>query len=161
MTAQVTIREFDDRDIEGVIAVARDLQAHERQLFSRAKLPAELGTDYVHHIRKVAADHDGTFLVAEWGGQVVGYCTLLTHCDSSDQSDETFYAYAYVGDLGVRADQRSSGIGSMLIEEATRIARAAGLKWLRLSVLAANGGARRFYARNGFAEHLVEVEKAL
>ena len=49
----------------------------------------------------------------------------------------------------------------MLIDEAGRIAKATGINWLRLSVLAPNAAARRLYARQGFAEHLIEVEKAL
>jgi GNAT superfamily N-acetyltransferase len=161
MKAAVTIRSFEDRDLDGVIAVARDLQRSESVLFSRMKPPEDIKADYVHHICKDLEKHGGSFLIADMGGKVVGYCTLLTHCDSSDQADELLYTYAYVGDLAVAKQQRSNGIGAMLIDEAGRIGKAAGINWLRLSVLAPNAAARRFHAREGFAEHLIEVEKAL
>lgn len=161
MKAAVTIRGFEDRDLDGVIAVARDLQQSECVLFSRMKPPEDIGADYVRHIRKDVENHQGSFLVADLAGKIVGYCTLLTHCDSSDQADEVLYQYAYVGDLAVAEEQRSNGIGAMLINKAGRIAKAAGINWLRLSVLASNAAGRRFYTRQGFAEHLIEVEKAL
>lgn len=161
MTAGVAIRVFEDRDLDGVIGVAYDLQHAECLLFNRMKPPQDIGEDYFSNMRKEVEKHQGAFLVAERAGKIVGYCTLLTHCDSSDQSDETFYRYAHVWDLAVAAPHRSGGIGKMLIDEAERISRAAGIPWLRLSVLAANAAARRFYARQGFAEHLIEVEKAL
>jgi ribosomal protein S18 acetylase RimI-like enzyme len=161
MTTEVTIRSYDERDLDGVIAVARDLQYAESLLYSRMKSPQDIGEGYFSNMRKEVEKHQGSFLVAELAGQVVGYCTLLTECDSSDDTDETLYRYAYVWDLGVAAQYRNGGIGKMLIEEVERISRAAGIPWLRLSVLAANAAARRFYARLGFAEHLIKVEKAL
>jgi ribosomal protein S18 acetylase RimI-like enzyme len=161
MTARVTIRCFDDRDLEGVIAVARDLQYAESLLFSRMKSPQDIGQDYFSNLSREVEKHQGSFLVAELAGQIVGYCTLLTECDSSDDTDEVLYGYAYVWDLGVAAQHRNGGIGKMLIEEAERISRAAGIPWLRLSVLAANAAARRFYARQGFTDHLITVEKPL
>jgi ribosomal protein S18 acetylase RimI-like enzyme len=161
MTSRVTIRGFEDRDLEDVIAVARDLQHAESLLYSRMKSPQDIGEDYFSNMRREVEKHQGSFLVAELAGQVVGYCTLLTECDSSDDTDEALYRYAYVWDLGIAAQHRNGGIGKMLIEEVERISRAAGIPWLRLSVLAANAAARRFYARQGFAEHLIKVEKAL
>lgn len=161
MKAAVTIRSFEERDLDGVIAVARGLQRAELGMFSRMKSPEEIGADYIRRIRKEVEKHRGSFLVADLAGEIAGYCTLLTHCDSSDQADEVLYHYASVGDLAVAESQRSNGIGAMLIDEAVRIAKAAGLSWLRLSVLTPNTAARRFYARQGFAEHLIEVEKAL
>jgi ribosomal protein S18 acetylase RimI-like enzyme len=161
MKAAVTIRSFEERDLDGVIAVARDLQRAEFRLFSRMKSPEDIGPDYVHHIHKDVEKHQGSFLVADLAGKIVGYCTLLTHCDSSDEPDEALYHYAHVGDLAVAESQRNNGIGAMLVNEAGRIAKAAGISWLRLSVLAPNAAARRFYARQGFSEHLIKVEKAL
>lgn len=161
MKAAVTIRNFEERDLDGVIAVARDLQHAESLLYSRMKSPQDIGEDYFSNMRKEVENHQGSFLVAEQAGKIVGYCTLLTQCDSSEDTDEIFYRYAYIWDLGVAVPHRNGGIGKMLIEEAERISKAAGIPWLRLSVLAANAAARRFYARQGFTEQLISVEKAL
>jgi ribosomal protein S18 acetylase RimI-like enzyme len=159
--AAVTVRPFLAADIDEVIAVLRDLQASERELFPRMSAPEAMGADYIHAIRKEAEDAGGNLFVAEVDGKIAGYCTLLTRCDSSDELDEDPYEFAYVGDLGVLAAERSKGIGARLLEECETRARAAGIQWLRLSVLAANTRARRFYAAKGFNEHLIRLEKPL
>jgi ribosomal protein S18 acetylase RimI-like enzyme len=159
--AAVTVRPFSDADLDGVIAVLRDLQTSERLLFSRMSAPEAMGADYIHAIRKEAEDAGGNLLVAEVDGKIAGYCTLLTRCDSADELDEDHYEFAYVGDLGVLASERSKGIGARLMEECEQRARAAGIKWLRLSVLATNARARKFYAAKGFNEHLIRLEKPL
>lgn len=161
MTSVVAIRAYEDRDHDGVLAVLRDLQRWEYQLATRIKAPEDLGPDYIAAMLNDVAKHRGVVLVAEHGTEIVGYCSLLTHCDSSEDIDEIFYTYAYINDLGVAANMRSRGIGAKLVSAAEDIARREGLSWLRLSVLAANGAARRFYERQGFGENLILLEKQL
>jgi ribosomal protein S18 acetylase RimI-like enzyme len=125
------------------------------------KPPSAIDGSYVSLLRSDVAEHRGRFLVAELAGQVVGYCTLFTHCDSSDETDEVFYTYAYVGDLAVDERHRGMGIGARLMSTCEMTARDAGQTWLRISVMAENDLARRFYARVGFGEHLLTLEKRL
>jgi ribosomal protein S18 acetylase RimI-like enzyme len=161
IAAAVTIRDFGERDETGVIALARQLQKHELAYYGRMKPVDAMDAGYVAHLQADVHKHQGRFLVAELNERLVGYCTLLTHCDSSDEFDELLYTYAYVGDLVVAEDARGHGVGALLIAECEASARAAQQKWLRLSVMAANTKARRFYAAQGFAEHLILLEKPL
>lgn len=161
MTTAALIRPYEDRDHDGVIEVVRDLQRWEGALVSRIKPPEDIGPDYIAGMLADVSKHRGVVLVAELNATIVGYCSLLTHCDSSDDLDEVFYTYAHVNDLGVLASMRSQGIGSLLITAAEAVARREGLPWLRLSVLPANTKARRFYAHHGFGDRLIGLEKAL
>ncbi|MBL8790533.1 MAG: GNAT family N-acetyltransferase [Rhizobiales bacterium] len=162
MTAvSVTIRDYEERDQAGVIALARQLQAHELQYYERMKPVDAMDGSYVAHLIAEVSEHNGRFLVADDGTRLVGYCTLLTDRDSSDQFDEVLYRYAYVGDLVVATEARGKGVGALLIAQCEATARASGRAWLRLSVMAANSGARRFYSANGFEENLILLEKKL
>jgi ribosomal protein S18 acetylase RimI-like enzyme len=161
MMPDVTIRPFEDRDLEGVVKVLRDLQTSEKLHFEMMTPPEQLGAEYVHALRKEAEDAGGLILVATRNDEILGYCSLHTKCDTRDELDEIFYEYSYIGDLGVRADFRGQGIGRQLIHEASVTARRYGMTRLRLTVLAANQRGRAFYERLGFSEHLIEVEKVL
>ena len=54
-----------------------------------------------------------------------------------------------------------SAVGAALLDACEDLARAAGQRWLRLGVLAANERARAFYARQGYGEILLTLEKRL
>lgn len=57
-----------------------------------------------------------------------------------------------LGDLGVREDLQSRGIGSRIMEEIESLARASGYESLALSVDVSNKDARRLYERRGYLE---------
>ncbi len=157
----VTIRDYRESDEAGVIALARELQVQERTTFDRMKPEGDIGAAYVAAMMADVRAHDGRFLVAERDGMLLGYCTLLTRRDSSEEHDEVFYTYSHVSDLTVAGPERGAGIGADLLAACETIAREAGQKWLRLNVQAANSGARRFYDRHGYRELLTLMEKAL
>ena len=157
-TAQ--IRPYRDSDGAGVIELARQLQSNEHALFERMTPPGDIGEWYLEAITRQCLDNDGRILVAEHGGRVVGYATVLTRI-VQDEIDETEYEYAQIGDLVVSADARRQGLGARLIEACERIATDAGARWLRISVLARNEAAVQLYQARGFAPHLMELEKPL
>jgi ribosomal protein S18 acetylase RimI-like enzyme len=161
VTSGITIRDYRDGDAEAVIAIAKDLQAHELTIYDRLKPVDAIDADYLKVLWAEVNKRTGKFLVAEHEDTVAGYCTLLTNCDSCDDEIEVFYRYSFIGDIAVREAKRSLGIGKALLDECENIARAAGIKWLRLAVMADNLRARRFYARAGFGEHLIRLEKPL
>jgi GNAT superfamily N-acetyltransferase len=161
VTSTVFIREYRDDDAAAVIAIAKDLQAHELTIYDRLKPVDAIDHTYVAALWRDIEKYRGRFLVAEYEGAIVGYVTLLTHCDSSGDGDEVFYRYSHIGDLAVLAGKRSLGIGKALLEESERIAKAAGIKWLRLGVLAENARARTFYQREGYSDRLIKMEKHL
>ena len=64
---------------------------------------------------------------------------------------------ALLEDMVVRPDRRGAGVGSMLVEEALQVARAAGATRITLLTDADNDGARRLYERHGFVRSSMAV----
>ncbi|MFI0370256.1 ribosomal protein S18-alanine N-acetyltransferase [Actinomadura sp. 1N219] len=82
------------------------------------------------------------YVVAEApGGEIVGYAGLAA---AGGQAD--------VQTIGVRADQRKSGVGAALLAELLDEAARRGSEAVFLEVRADNDAARRLYERFGFAE---------
>ncbi len=161
MNESLTIRDYRAKDEPQVIAIARELQAHEAAIYDRSKQPEEIGSWYVAELLVEVAKHQGRFLVAERNGAVIGYATLLTVVSSEGERDEVHYTFSDVGDLAVLKSQRGTGAGRALIEVCENTARAAGQKWLRLGVIADNHSARTFYEKMGLREKFLKLEKPL
>ncbi|WP_395687248.1 GNAT family N-acetyltransferase [Aestuariivirga sp.] len=139
----------------------RDLHRHENQIYDRSRPADTMGASYIDHLKQETAKAQGRILVAEGPAGIVGYASFHAVVSSEDEQDEIPYSHSYVGDLGVLASCRSQGIGGALLEACEALARQAGQRWLRLSVLAGNDRARAFYQRHGLQEHLITLEKRL
>ena len=161
MNAVVTVRNYLDSDLTAVIAIAQDLQRHELHYFDRLKPTEAIGESYISYLLAEVKSHDGQFLVAEVSGEIAGYATLLTQFDSSKDFEEVFYTYSYIGDLAVKQSARRAGVGKALIASCENTVRSARIKFLRLAVLADNNDARSFYAKAGYSELLIRLEKTL
>lgn len=156
-----TIRDFRAGDETGLLAVLHDLQAHEYQMYDRSRPPEDMGPWYIEALRQETGEGRGRILVAEGEGTILGYAALRTSLSSEGEKDEIPYTYAHVDDLAVLATARSKGVGAALLDACEELAREAGQAWLRLGVLAANERARAFYARQGYGELSLTLEKKL
>ena len=87
---------------------------------------------------------DMVAIYGRFGAAWRGFCLMTLARDLEPHS-------LLVDGLAVRADHRSQGIGSALIETLCAQAAANGYKTLRLEVLARNIRARALYTRRGFA----------
>jgi GNAT superfamily N-acetyltransferase len=157
----VLIRAYEERDETRVVSLVQELQDHEAALYDRMSPSQDIGSWYVSRMLRDARSSGGEVLVAEHGGDVVGYASLLVGQSSDSTMDEVRYTYAYIGDLIVTRSARGLGIGKALLLECERLARAAGEQWLRVTVLSGNSGAREAYRRAGFESLLIEMEKPL
>ena len=161
MKEDIVIREYRPEDLEQVIEIVRDIQRHEGSLYDRMLPPEAIGDWYVEKQLQDCAVTGGAILVAETNGRVAGYASLMVEVSSEEDRDEIDYLFAYVPDLGVAQAMRGKGIGTALLAACEERARRAGRKWIRLSVLAANGDAHRLYSRLGYDPHIVTLEKRL
>ena len=157
----IEIREYRESDQESLIALIRELQAHEVALYERMKPEAQIGSWYVDLLKKHCAEDEGVILIAEENGATLGYAVILTRSVEDGAGDEVAYDYAYVIDLAVTEGARRRGIGRQLLDDCERRARAAGRDDLRISVLAANRGAHALYRNFGFDDLLVDMRKRL
>ncbi len=160
-TRPVSIRAYcPDHDLDPLIGVVRELQAHEARLYDRMRSPGDMGTSYVEHLMRECGAHAGRILVAERGGEIIGYATILTRIDV-DCADEVAHSYAYVGDLAVSAPARGQGIGRLLLEHCEAEARRCGACYMRVTALAANTQACDVYRTFGFRDLFIDFEKPL
>ncbi|MBW8487426.1 ribosomal protein S18-alanine N-acetyltransferase [Actinomadura sp. PM05-2] len=79
------------------------------------------------------------YVVAELGGEIVGYAGLAAAADQAD-----------VQTIGVRADVREAGIGTLLLTDLVEEAGRRGADEVFLEVRAGNDPAIRLYERFGF-----------
>lgn len=157
---ETLIRPYARADHDPLLAIARELQAHEHGIFERMKPPGDIGAWYIEHLLRQCAESAGQILVLEHRGTLAGYATILTAV-RCDEADETAYNYALIGDLAVAAGMRGRGFGRLLINECERLARQSGARWLRVYVLARNTNAVKLYRQSGLLDHLLELEKPL
>jgi GNAT superfamily N-acetyltransferase len=87
-------------------------------------------------------------LVAERGGEVLGFCTLALPARDAEEPDWV----AEIPALYVDPRHQREGIGSRLLGAALAEMRAQGFREAILWMLAGNEGAARFYARTGWRD---------
>lgn len=161
MSDTITIRDYRAEDAEGLLALMRELQGDLIPHFDRMLPLADFGAWYRDEMLADGLGPKGRTLVAELDGRLVGYAILLLNVPNEDERDEVPYTFANVAELLVAAGVRGKGLGTQLLAECERIARERGNRWLRIDVLARNAGARRLYERQGFAEHILTLEKPI
>jgi GNAT superfamily N-acetyltransferase len=137
--------------ISGVIRQARPgegrtLTAAYEWLFAAPGIrPADWSPDVAaHRLEATIADDRSTVLVADDNETVVGFATVYL-----DIVSVRFGQRAWVEDLAVAPQRRSSGIGKALLDEAKTWARDHGAARLALESGAERLDAHRFYEREG------------
>jgi ribosomal protein S18 acetylase RimI-like enzyme len=101
------------------------------------------------------ADGSGRLFIAEREGHVLGYL-MLTISDAPATWDVGTRA-AEIETLSVLPGERSSGVGSALMDAAHVLASAEGVRAIGVGVAHSNTGALRFYERAGFRPFYVEL----
>lgn len=102
-----------------------------------------IGADRLRRRLQLAKSGEETFLVAELAGHAVGM--LSVRWSGGCDGDRPWF---YGGE--VLPPWRNRGIGTLLWDEAERIARRRGAAQVSLDVERANGAARRLYERLGY-----------
>ena len=140
---KLKIRPAIPEDADAIAGMARALSLADGGQASRFSANAFLrdGFGDTAAFQAMVADHNGT--VAGYAIYYWGYDT-----DSATRG-------VYMADLYVSKAHRRAGVGTTLISETARFARADGARWIFWSVLKRNRGARRFYRH--LAQELKDV----
>lgn len=144
----VTVREAAIADlphIQRLWSVAQEVQAGLRP-FRATRNPDDEFRDTV--VQTMGADGH-TWLLAESNGQVVGMAYLHEE-EPSRVSDEKALELSRVS---VDPSARGRGIGTQLVDEAERIARERGIRFLSAKIFSQNTGALAFWDTLGFAPY--------
>lgn len=125
---EATVRPAGPDDLDAVLALQLEALAYDDAVGSvtlRSGTPAALR----EALRVSLASGDGTHWLAERAGDPVGLLALEFPPASDWVAGPTrAESVAYLEALGVRADQRGSGVGAQLVEHAHRIIDAAGIQ---------------------------------
>jgi GNAT superfamily N-acetyltransferase len=102
----------------------------------------------------------GRVVLAEAEGIVIGAMGFSLDEDAAYVADHV-RRHGTVTDLVVQEEWRRRGVGRMMLEEAERLTREAGLTRLVIGALVANGAAERIYRTFGFDPYVSIMVKAL
>jgi GNAT superfamily N-acetyltransferase len=160
MDSSVGIREAAANDRPSLEACMAELQAFEQTIERNRVEPEAIRGAYIDYLLAECQKSDGTILVAEANGQVVGFVCVLCRVDSEEIVEKDRH-YAYITDLVVLAPHRKTGIGSQLIQAAESRALSRGATRIEIGVLTANSAAHRLYEKLGYCDREVVLEKRL
>ncbi len=157
--AAASYRDFDaDHDMDALRACILELQDHERSIYQRLPPGTDVVDDCIRHMFEQCERRAGKIILAELGGEAAGFVTVLTRM-VSEAPDDGPLEYGLVSDLVVLGKYRGTGIGRRLMQLAEAHARANGVEWLRIGVIAGNRAAEHLYRSLGFTPWHVDLEK--
>jgi ribosomal protein S18 acetylase RimI-like enzyme len=155
----VSIRPYDPaRDAAGVRACFVQLQDEERATFPDVAGGEELADPYLGWMHRRVAETDGAVFVAELGGAVVGFVSVLGRVQR-DEPDDPDPVHASINALAILDGHRGNGLGARLVAAAEGHARKLGVPVLRVARHGGNDRAQAFYGRAGFEPIMVLLEK--
>jgi len=160
MEPRTIIRPYDvARDADALRACIIEQQDFHRSVEGSWPEGQAIIDDYVKYLEAQCAAHDGRIMVADCGGDMVGFVCVVAATRGESPDDPA--AFAWIHDVFVKAEYRRHGVATLLMAEAESFARAHGARLLRLGVLAGNEGARAFYLEHGFREYVSVLTKSL
>ena len=142
------IREATRDDLNAVLSLYHTLFTEMALLDPERMRPAEQSREFVEN-----AIYDDKFhlLVADFNGEIKGFC-IAQHQSAASYSCMVPRDFGYVFDLIVAPGFRGENTGHQLLDGMKNWAKAKGFGHLKLSVLAQNHKAVRFYEREGLSE---------
>ena len=156
-----TIREARlPADEPAILSFINGLQDYEAGFEPDRRLDAEFAGEHWQELQRRHAEKHGIFLIAESGGQPVGW--VFAH----DETNEVFVIEAdrhhgFLAELYVAPQARGKGLGRALIEGCEAWARRRGHKLLTVGVLAKNPSAIRAYEGAGYAPYWITLRRYL
>lgn len=121
----------------------------------------KLGTKYTpDELSQIINDESRPILVAEDGGEVLGYCFCVyqQHKDSNLLTD---IKTLYIDDLCVDESARGKGVGRVLYDAAVSLAKETECYNVTLNVWSCNESALRFYEKLGLVPQKIGMEMIL
>jgi ribosomal protein S18 acetylase RimI-like enzyme len=154
---EVVVREFGAERIPDLAELWESLGRHHASLdeVPAVRPAADRWERRQRQYRQWLSDGDGHLFVADRDGRAVGY--LMLTISDGPATWEVGDRVAEIETMAVLPDERSSGVGSLLMDAALAAADAAGIDAVAVGVVHSNVGAIRFYERAGFEHFYVEM----
>ncbi|MCZ8316402.1 GNAT family N-acetyltransferase [Phreatobacter sp.] len=156
----LVIRAYEPADRAAVVDLVHQLNLFEDGISAdRARDVKAAATCLDADLARVARD-GGAVVVAADGDEVIAMmCFVLEQPQPYLKAE--IARVAWVSELVVDERHRGQGIGTALLEEAERLARAHGVSRLMIGAIVGNHVARKAYERFGFRPAVVELAKDL
>ncbi|MDR7149562.1 ribosomal protein S18 acetylase RimI-like enzyme [Hydrogenophaga palleronii] len=155
---EMRIREFSpELDSDVVRTCICELQDFGRAQDARMPPGRQISSRYLADLQEKCAMWKGAIFVAESGGQVVGFISVLAAVPVAEPLDGVTEE-ARVVDLYVADSARGLGLGKMLMTRAVSFVASHSARWLRVSVFAQNTSALEMYKKFGFSELELSLE---
>ncbi|MCB8822384.1 GNAT family N-acetyltransferase [Microvirga rosea] len=156
----VTLRTARPADRSIVIELIHRLNLFEADLTGDRRRDYKGAGAYYDELLQRLSGRQGRVILAEDNGIVVAAMGFSIDQDAAYVTEDV-RRHGTVTDLIVHEDWRGRGIGQMLLREAERLTRQAGLKRLMIGALVANERAERTYRQFGFEPYVSYMVKAL
>ena len=137
---ETSFRAAETSDADTLLAMMRELYAHDRAPFDEPSARAALS-------QLLAEESYGLAYLILLGGEVAGYL-VLTFGFSLEFGGRD----AFVDEIFVREEFRGRGAGTRALRFAEDVCRGRGVRALNLEVERANAGAQALYRRLGFGD---------
>lgn len=151
----ITIRDAAEEDFAAIQQLTR--QVHSLHLTHRPDVFADVDPLGMEYFTLLLHDENTLFLVAESGGQVIGFCITVMRKPTANPLILP-KVIASMDNLCVHADYRKHGAGKLLFTETLARAKRRGAEKLELQVWAFNEGAIRFYESLGMTVRSLVME---
>ena len=161
--AAVTVRPAVPKDADGITRVYIESAEHHARLDpERYWIPpvAEISSRYREGRQHPPdAGAQAITLVAELGGEIVGFVDVQLDHSPDPMFRESIYCY--VAEIAVSSRHQSQGIGAQLMQVAEEWGRRQGVSFAALNYLANNTRAASFYRRQGYGVAAIKAIKRL
>ncbi len=156
----VSLRTARSADREAVIDLIQVLNVYEAALTGDRTRDRASAARYYDDLLHRLAKRQGRIVLAEVDRMVVAAMGFCLDEDAAYVSEDV-RRHGTVTDLVVREEWRGRGIGRILLAEAERLTREAGLRRLVIGALVANENAERTYRAFGFEPYVSILVKPL
>lgn len=159
---RIRIRAAVAEDADGIATVFLDSAAHHNRLDPARYFVPEHGAiaDRYRNRRQHSAEKESSTLVAELGGDIVGFIDV--RLEQFPDPMHRNIVYCFVSEIAVTSRHRSSGIGARLLHAAEDWGRRHGAQHALLEYHPANVRAGAFYEqRMGYSVASITVTKRL
>jgi ribosomal protein S18 acetylase RimI-like enzyme len=156
----ISIRPYEDRDRDAVIAALVGIQEHERAMHDTRVPGAGVTPTYFAGLLKDVAEQSGAIFVAERDGVLVGVVAGYVDSFPTPMETEDSCLYGYCSDIYVAPAERGSALAQRLLDQLERhLAAQAPIRRFRICALAMNRLATRAYEKAGFTPYEVIYER--
>jgi len=146
------IREFKEFDIAEIYALVSDIYTTSEAMSETLEEKFPTLDSFTHYVKLLAGRPGAIALVAEAGGKLYGYLTIMPRYQAK-------LSHTSELNMGIHHAARGQGFGKLLLDEALRRAGASGiLEIIYLMVRNDNSPAIRLYENMGF-DRLAVLEK--